>query len=145
MPKTTAVHEEMKRDLMKVYREVVKNYEFKHNEDAFDLVVRHPAPRFYVCSRRALQHLSPLTRGDRSGLEKLSPLKREMYEALFATVMRLWQEEKYWGQTLNYVLRFAVQEPAPRFYIGKDRMEQIWREKKDEWCGVRRKRNVCDY
>lgn len=120
--------DKMKEDLMKVYREVSGKYGCRTNSEAWEEVVRHPAPRFYVSSRRAHQRLSAMRRGDMSSLEKLSPLKREMYEDLFEVVRRLWQKKPYWGRSLNYVVQFAIQEPAKRFYIGPARMGQIWRE-----------------
>lgn len=129
MRESTLCREEMKNDLMKVFREIASSYECKTNWEAWEMAVRHPAPRFYCDVRRAHQYISPMLRGDRSQLQRLSPLKREMYEALFEVVMRLWQKEKFWGKSLNYVLRYAVMEPAPRFYIKKIRMGQIWREK----------------
>lgn len=127
---STHCREEMKRDLLKVYREVCSSYECRNNWEAWERVVQHEAPRFYVDARWALQVLAPMMRGDRSKLESLSPLKREMYEALYDTVLRLWQKSSFWGKSLNYVLPHAIKEPAPRFYIKTVRMGQIWREAK---------------
>ncbi len=124
----------MKNDLMDVYREVCGSYSCRNNTEAWERVVRHPAPRFYVSSRRAHQYLSPMLHGDRSRIESLSPLKREMYEALFETVLSLWQKRAYCGRSLYYVLHFAVLEPAPRFYIEASRMGQIWREERLRHC-----------
>lgn len=59
----------------------------------------------------------------------MSPLMRQMYDDLFETVLRLKQVEKYWDSSLYELVRHAIQEPAPRFYIDTDRMGQIWREK----------------
>lgn len=129
MNESTVCREAMKDDLMKVFREVSGSYCCRNNWEAWKRVVEHPAPRFYVDARRAHHVISPMLHGDRSKLEELSPLKREMYEALFDTVMRLWQKNAYWGKSLNYVLQFAVMEPAPRFYINAYRMGQIWRER----------------
>ena len=125
---TTQLKEEMKRDLMRVYNEESQNYSGYLQTEVYAMTVAHPAPRFYVDARRAHQHISPLLRGDRSGLEKMKPLRREMYEALLDVVMRLSQKEKYWGKSLYYILRQAVMEPAPRFYIEVPRMGQIWTE-----------------
>ena len=119
----------MKNDLMKVYREVCSGYDCRNNLEAWENVVRHPAPRFYIDARRAHCRISPMLHGDKRQLEHLSPLKREMYEDLFATVLRLWQKKPFWGTSLNHVLKFAILEPAPRFYISAARMGQIWREK----------------
>lgn len=128
MRKSTPLREEMKRDLMRVYREECQNYSGFIQTEIYALTVQHPAPRFYIDPRRAHQHISPLLRGDRSGLEKMKPLRREMYEALLDVVMRLSREESFFGESLYHILRHAVREPAPRFYIDVVRMGQIWTE-----------------
>lgn len=129
MKQTTILKEQMKDDLMRVYREVCSQYSCRHQEEVYEQSVLHEAPRFYVDARWASQRIAPLTRGDRSALEHMNPLTRMMYEELFGVVQRLYQEEKYWGKSLSYVLRYAVQEPASRFFISKERMGQIWRER----------------
>ena len=122
-------NEEMKNDLMRVYREVVGQYSCKNQTEAYDLTVRHPAPRFYVDARWAHQVISPMTRGDFKVLDKMDALRRQMYHDLLDTVLRLKQKEKYWNSSLYELVRHAILEPAPRFYINVDRMGQIWREK----------------
>ena len=128
MKRTTPLMDEMKRDLMRVYQEESRNYSGFMQKEVYALTVQHPAPRFYIDPRSAHMYISPLLRGDRSGLEKMKPLRREMYEALFRVVMSLSQKEKFWGKPLYCILRQAVMEPAPRFYINVTRMGQIWRE-----------------
>lgn len=130
MKHRTYLHEEMRRDLLSVYREVYWNGNFKSQKEVYESVVRHPAPRYYICVRWAHQRLSKMMRGDHSGLSKMSDLHREMYESLYDTVVRLSQKEKFVGASLYYILRHAVKEPAPRFYISAARMGQIWRERK---------------
>ncbi|MBR1428349.1 MAG: hypothetical protein IJ582_04875 [Prevotella sp.] len=130
MKQKTHLKEEMKEDLMRVYRVLIGEHTFHTQQEAYEATVRHKAPRFYVDARWALQRLSPLMRGDRSGLERMSGLQREMYEALFEVVMRLSQKERFWGASLNYIVRHAVMEPAPRFYISAARMGQIWKERR---------------
>lgn len=124
---------------MKVYREVSASFECKTNTEAWERVIKHQAPRFYVCVRRAAQYILPMTRGDRSKINHLSPLRREMYEELFKILQRLWQEEKYLGKPMSCVLRAAIQEPAPRFYIDIRRMGQIWQENRDVWRAQRKR------
>ena len=121
--------ERMKDDLMKVYREISGSHTCRYQNDAYEQTVLHPAPRFYVDPRRAHQVISPMCRGDFSKLRMLSPLRQEMYQALFETVQRLYQSSAYWKKSLHYVLQFAVLEPAPRFYISADRMRLIWKER----------------
>lgn len=120
----------MCQDLMRVYREVCHTGEFSNNTECFEEVVRHPAPRFYIDPRFAHTVISPMLRGDRSKLEIMKPLTRQMYEDLFNVVVRLSQNRQYYGKKLNFILQFAVLEPAPRFYIGSTRMRQIWLDEK---------------
>jgi len=126
---STILREEMKNDLMRVYREVVVQHGCRNQKEAYELTVTHPAPRFYVDARRAHQRISPMMRGDRSQLQAMCPLRREMYEAIFEKVLELKQKEKFWSSSLYCIIRHALQEPAPRFYINAIRMGQIWREK----------------
>lgn len=141
MRESTQLKEEMKRDLMTVYKEESQNYSGYLQTEVYALTVQHPAPRFYVDARRAHQHISPLLRGDRSGLEKMKPLRREMYEALLEVVISLSRREKFLGKSLYYILRQAVMEPAPRFYISVMRMGQIWKE---QTFAARRKRQMIE-
>lgn len=115
---------------MKVYREVVADCPMGTTQtEVYNMVVQHTAPRFYIDARRAHLVISPMMRGDMSAIDRLSPLKRQMYLDLFDTVMRLTQKKGFWGKSTYFILKEAILEPAPRFYVSWKRMEQIWREK----------------
>lgn len=125
----TPCRQQMSRDLMKIYREVCQDVPLGTTQtEVYEMVVNHKAPRFYIDPRRAHLHIAPLTRGDYSKLQGLTPLKKQMYKDLFDVVMRLCQNSKFWHKKLYYILKEAVLEPAPRFYISSKRMEQIWKE-----------------
>ena len=120
----------MTRDLMRVYREVYADCPMGTTQtEVYKLVVQHPAQRFYCDPRRAHEYINPMMRGDRTKLERLSPIKRQMYQDLYDVVMVLYQKKGFWGKSPYFVLKEAVLQPAPRFYIDWKRMEQIWREK----------------
>jgi len=120
----------MARDLMNVYNKVYRDCAMGTTQtEVYEMVVAHPAPRFYIDPRMAHLRISPMMRGDRRGIEKLSPLKRKMYEDLFETVLKVAQKKGFWGKSLYCLIRQAVMEPAPRFYISAKRMEQIWKAK----------------
>lgn len=128
----------MKRDLMKVYAEVVSRYNCRCQLDAYRETVRHSAPRFYVDPRWAVQRLAPMMRGDFSGLSGASPMTRQMYFDLMEKTIDLSRQSKFEGRSLHYIVRHAVLEPAPRFYIAEKRMAQIWRESARQRNGLRR-------
>lgn len=130
MRERTLCRQQMMRDLMQVYREVYDNCGMGTTQtEVYKLVVQHPAQRFYVDARRAHQRINMMMRGDMSAIEHLCPLKRQMYRDLYDVVMRLYQKKGFWHKSVYHVVKEAVLEPAPRFYIEWKRMEQIWREK----------------
>ena len=130
MKQNVQLSDEMKRDLMKVYREESESYGGYVQAEIYKRTVAHPAPRFYVHAKSAHRYISPMLRGDRSKVERLKPLQRQMYDALFDVVVNFSRKEKFWNKSLYYILRQAVMEPAPRFFIGPMRMGQIWREQR---------------
>ena len=93
MKRSTALKEEMRRDLMRVYRQVTSEQRCQHQYDAYKRVVEHEAPRFYVDARWAQQRIAPMLCGDRSVLDNTTPLVRQMYEDLFEVVVRVSQKE----------------------------------------------------
>lgn len=115
---------------MKVYCKVLREFDVRTQTEAFERTVRHPASRFFIDTRRAYQNIYPMLRGDYSRLEKMKPLRQEMYKALFDVVMRLSQKRQFWGKSPYYIVRFAVLEPAPRFYIGIEKMRKVFRERR---------------
>lgn len=117
-------------ELMKVYCKVLREFDVRTQTEAFERTVRHPASRFFIDTRRAYQNIYPMLRGDYSRLEKMKPLRQEMYKALFDVVMRLSQKRQFWGKSPYYIVRFAVLEPAPRFYIGIEKMRKVFRERR---------------
>ena len=129
MKENSLCREQMKDDLMKVFREISAGYTCRYQTEAYEQTVKHPAPRYYIDARRAHRVISPMRRGDYTELHKLSALKQQMYLDLFDTVQKLYQRSAYWGKSLYYVLQFAILEPAPRFYIGADMMRLIWKER----------------
>ncbi len=123
----------MRSDLMRVYRQVCSECpQGTTQSQVYEIVVNMPAPRFYVDPRSALNVISPLVRGDRSALERMKPLRRQMYEDLFDVVLTMSRQQAYWGRDLYPLLKDAVLKPAKRFYIGSTRMSQIWNEKVKE-------------
>lgn len=130
MDRNGQCRESMYDELMKVYCKVLREFDVRTQTEAFERTVRHPASRFFIDTRRAYQNIYPMLRGDYSRLEKMKPLRQEMYKALFDVVMRLSQKRQFWGKSPYYIVRFAVLEPAPRFYIGIEKMRKVFRERR---------------
>lgn len=133
MRERTLCRQQMMIDLMQVYREVVVDVPIGTTQtEVYQMVVQHPAPRFYIDPRAAHVVISPMMRGNRTVLEKMKPLRQQMYRDLYDKVMEMSQRKGFWRKSLYFILKEAVLEPAPRFYIDSTRMGQIWRCKCEE-------------
>ncbi len=88
-------------------------------------MVLQPAPRYYVSAKQALQIISPMMKGDFEKFNMMMPLKREMYRNLFDEVVKLSEKREFVGKSLIGIIRFAILQPAPRFYIGPTRARII--------------------
>ena len=130
MCKESQCRESMYDELMKVYCKILREFDVRTQTEAFERTVRHAASRFYIDTRRAYQNIYPMLRGDYSRLEKMKPLRQEMYKALFDVVMRLSQKRQFWGKSPYYIVKFAILEPAPRFYIDVETMRKIFRKRR---------------
>ena len=130
MSRGSQCRDSMYDELMKVYCKVLREFDVRTQTEAFERTVRHPASRFFIDTRRAYQNIYPMLRGDYSRLEKMKPLRQEMYKALYDVVMRLSQKRQFWGKSPYYIVKFAILEPAPRFYIGVEKMRKVFRERR---------------
>lgn len=130
MDKNGTCREAMYDELMKVYCKVLREFDVRTQTEAFERTVRHGASRFFVEPRRAYQNIYPMLRGDYSGIEKMKPLRQEMYKTLFNVVMRLSHKRQFWGRSPYYIVKFAVMEPAPRFYVDVEMMRKVFRERR---------------
>lgn len=117
------ISKQMHHDLIEAYKKVY--HTCWTQLQAYERTVNQPAPRFYVTARQASQVIAPMLRGDTERVDMMYPLRREMYYDLFAVVQRLIEKREFIGRSLHYIMKFAVLEPAPKFYISAKRASII--------------------
>jgi hypothetical protein len=93
--------------------------------EACNKAVRMPAPRFYITPKQARTILAPMMRGDFERVDLYDPLKRKMYYELFDVVMKLTEKREFIGKSLSYIMKHAVAQPAPKFFISPTRARII--------------------
>ena len=94
-------------------------------QEAYELVVKEPAPRYYVTPKQAYQVILPMVKGDFEMVNMMLPLRRKMYYALFEEVLRLSEQRQFIGKSLWQIIQFAVIQPASEFYISAGRVSHI--------------------
>lgn len=114
---------QMQQDLIAAYKRVCGDCWTQHQ--AYERMVNEPAPRYYVSPRQASQIIARMVKGDFSRVEMMLPLRREMYYSLFKVVQELSEKREFIGKSLSYIMKFAVMQPAPKFYISPLRASMI--------------------
>lgn len=109
------ITKQMHQDLIDAYKRVCGDC--WSQREAYVRMVNEPAPRYYVSPRQASQNIAMMVRGDFSKVDTMMPLRRELYYSLFDVVQRLSERREFIGKSLSYIMRFAVVEPAPKFFI----------------------------
>lgn len=102
-------------DLIKAYNKVALSC--LTQEDAYRKAVKQPAPRYYISAKQALQVISPMVQGDFSRVDTMIPNKKRMYYSLYEKVIELSEKRAFIGKSLTYIVKFAVCQPAPEFFI----------------------------
>lgn len=117
------ISKQMQRDLIDAYKRVCGSC--WSQTQAYERMVNEPAPRYYVSARQASQIISPMVRGDFERVDMMLPLRREMYYSLFKVVQELLEKREFIGKSLSHIMRFAVVQPAPKFFISPLRASTI--------------------
>lgn len=113
----------MQHDLIEAYKRVYSKC--WSQQEAYERMVKEPAPRFYVSAKQACQVISPMLKGDFDRVNMMLPARREMYYALFDQVTRLSERRSFIGHGLFAIMREAVLQPAPEFFISPKRARTI--------------------
>lgn len=110
-------------DLNKAVGEMIKirynNANLKMDE-IMSNVAKGPAPRFYVTYENARRFVSLLERG--KSLPLTNKNKIEQYEEIFRRWCKRLKGKKSGNRKKFYVLEDIILEPAPSFYLSKDRI-----------------------
>jgi hypothetical protein len=109
------ISKQMQQDLIAAYKRVCGNCWSQHQ--AYERMVNEPAPRYYISPRQASQNIALMVKGDFSRVDMMLPLRREMYYSLFKVVQELSEKREFIGKSLSYIMKFAVIQPAPKFFI----------------------------
>ncbi len=101
-------------ELMRAFRQVVKEQPFFDVSCDFELVVNQPCSRFWVSEERATAVVSAMLRG-LPVTDIMRPTKKEMFEEILSRVKGKIQECP--NIALCGAVFFAVNSPAPKFYM----------------------------
>lgn len=112
------------KDLMQSYREVYPTC--SSQTEAYEKTVNHAAPRYYVGLCSAYNYILNITKGKHEKYKSYSRNKIEMFDSLYAEVVRLSGEKDFCNMNLHNLVAYAILRPAPSFFITKKTFKLIY-------------------
>ena len=117
------ITQQMHADLMEAYIRV--SSKCWTQMEAYERMVKEPAPRYYITPKQAYHVLLRMMKGDFEYVDTMPESKRKMYYSLFEVVNELTMKRSFIGKSLWYIVPFAVTSPAPEFFISAERARHI--------------------
>lgn len=125
-------------NLMEVYHEIIVKANHVRMPDVYEKVANSPSRRFWVSEERAAIVVSAMMRGD--SLDRMRPLKREMYNEIYSRVITLQQENP--KLPISQLVAQVVEQPAPKFYLTPGSAKVLICKIRKEWYYQRTKRRL---
>ena len=114
-------------EMVGVYRKVAG--ECWSQQQALEMVVSHPASKYFIQAHSAYNVLRKLASGGMLPIHK--DCERRMYTRLWERVCELSTMPEHAGKGLHYLCEIAVGEPAPEFYMKATSFRHILRMEKE--------------
>lgn len=116
-------------DIMRAYCELRASSGVIPASQLFKQLVNMPSSRFWVSERRAAVVLSAMFKGE--DMPVMMKTRREMFDELKKRVLIL--KDEHPQASLYELCCYAVQQPAPKFYLTPGSAEVIVCKSRKEW------------
>lgn len=128
--------QERNADLIRAYHEDISSCEVIRLSEVWQRIASMPSARFWVSEERAAIVVARMMKGDK--LEKMRPLKREMFTEIFKRVKKVLEGEPELS-IYNCCIR-VVNTPAPKFYMTPLSIRVTIYKIKRQWNKERKKK-----
>ena len=118
-----SIRRQMYHDLIEAYKKVAPHCWTQL--EAYERTVKEPAPRYYVTAKQAHQVIAHMIKGDFGKVNKMLPLRRKMYYALFDEFVSLCEKPTFYNKSAWFIIHHAVIRPAPEFFISAGRIRHL--------------------
>lgn len=118
-----SLRRQLYRDLIEAYKAVAPTCWTQ--SEAYERMVKQPAPRYYVTAKQAYQVIAKMVKGDFEMVNMMLPLRRKMYYALYDEFVSLCEKPMFYNKSVWFIMQHAVARPAAEFYISAERAKHI--------------------
>jgi hypothetical protein len=118
-----SLRKQLYHDLMDAYKRVAPTCWTQG--EAYERMVKEPAPRYYVTAKQAYQVIAKMVKGDFEMVNMMLPLRRRMYYSLYDEFVSLCEKPIFFNKSVWFIIQHAVARPAPQFFISPERAKHI--------------------
>lgn len=111
------------RDLMTAYNNAWEREDIATHEQAVHWALSQPAPRFWISPEEAAREISKIEKGLPVGLRSGTNKHNALME-LYGVYKRL-RKRRFRNESILFVVSFACQESASRFFVSESRALKI--------------------
>lgn len=121
---TESLLNQRNKEIEKIYKSIISsssiNLDLIERSDLLDLILEHPAPRFYITPKMAERYVL----GYKKQLDRvIQSRKINMIEDLVSVYNREVSRRK--NSSREMIWHYVVTSPAKSFYVSKKRLEEI--------------------
>lgn len=118
-------------DIMRCYKEYLSKCSYINTQELYSTIANMPSRRFWVSDKRAFVVVSLLIKGEEEILNKMRPLKREMYREIHKRVITLRNENRI--TSVAKLCSYVINQPAPKFYLAPGSIKMIVSKSRRRW------------
>lgn len=111
------------KELYDAYKNCMRKKEVKSHQDAIKMAIKSKTSRFWISSFWTYKEILRLKRG--KGIMHARADRKRMIEKIYAIYMALEQKPEFRKCSPYFIVSFALQQPAPEFYISYSRALSI--------------------
>ena len=129
-----SLRRQMYEDLMEAYKKVAPHCWTQ--QQAYERMVKQPAPRYYVTAKQAYQIIARMVKGDFERVNMMLPLRRRMYYTLFDEFVSLCEKPMCWLKSGIIDDEGKVDQSRLPSYVRTreyHRMKREQRKEKQKW------------
>lgn len=111
------------KELFRIYREYMCRPDVQTHQEAIRLAIKTPTTRFWISTIGTYKDILNMKFG--RPLIHVSPDKVRMLHHIYEIYKKLERQPAFRGQSVCFITAFAIQHPAPEFYISYSRAAHI--------------------
>ena len=111
------------KELYIAYREHMRNRDIRSHQEAIKAAVKTRTSRFWISNLQAYREILRLKRG--KPMAHTRSVRRRMIESIYSIYKELESKPAFRNCSVFFIVSFAVQQPAPEFYLSYSRATSI--------------------